>query len=275
MEKTIMFIGKLISRSLTSAAILSCAVLGAACVGAPAESGEDTAAAPAAETEFLYGLQREDLVKLYPLVQDREKDVEAWIAANRAPFDCGRYGDMCRAVGQQAAYTITEKSYRMGLDGASRDEINAFLKDALRDGAKALQAKGDREDDTRDSNTCTFTGGANNERLKADVWAMKPLIGDWNTQADCVYQIKSLGLWFPGSGATVTSCDKGHLLDFGTIIQQSPPSGEYCATGSGGEIDALEIYYYPPNTTDTIHSHVDCTAVKGGFSASGSCIVNN
>lgn len=254
------------------------AVLAPACTHAPVEDPyyEDAPPVESADAEYLYGLSRGELTQLHALVKDRY-DLEAWLDVNRAPFDCGRYGTMCRDVGESAAYEITEASYRMALEGASLDEINGYLGEALDEAARAWEARAEeRGEDERVSNSCFFSGGANQERLRVTAHARKPLIGDWNTFTACTYQVKGLfGTWSAGNGASIQACNRGEVRNGATVIDRNPNAGSDCTWGSGGTVDSDTLRHYPPNTSNTLVSVATCSASKGGWSASGSCSVTN
>jgi hypothetical protein len=196
---------KNVTLGLHTLALVSCVLGAVACVAEPAEMSTLPGGGlePSPDTELLYGLDRADMVRLHSLVSDRF-DLDAWLDANRAPFDCGRYGTLCRDVGEEAAYAITEASYLLALDGATIEDVNAYLVPAIVDATGAFAAEAEaRGADERLANTCFFTGNANNERLKVTVHAVKPLIGDWHGSADCTYQVKTLGIW--GARARRTS----------------------------------------------------------------------
>lgn len=271
-----MLLMKTVLRS-TTMALIAISMLAPACAGAPADDlGEGAVTAQSAEVEYLYGLSRAELAQLHPVVKDRY-DLEAWLDANVAPFDCGRYGTMCQDVGEEAAYTITEASYRMGLEGASLDEIDAYLSGALDEATRAWEAREDeRGEDERADRSCFFSGGANEERLKVTAYAHKPLLGNWNTHASCTYQVKGLfGIWFEESGASLQACNRGELRDDGTVVDRNPNSGVDCHGGAGGTVDSDTLLYFPSTPTLTLASFARCSASKGGWSAAGSCSVAN
>jgi hypothetical protein len=258
---------KNVTLGLHTLALVSCVLGAVACVAEPAEMSTLPGGGlePSPDTELLYGLDRADMVRLHSLVSDRF-DLDAWLDANRAPFDCGRYGTLCRDVGEEAAYAITEASYLLALDGATIEDVNAYLVPAIVDATGAFAAEAEaRGADERLANTCFFTGNANNERLKVTVHAVKPLIGDWHGSADCTYQVKTLGIWGGSSSANLTCQATGHLhtpSGTGQQVNGAIYSGYLHSVGTS------DIKFYPAQPSlSQMHVTASGTGSKGGWSA--------
>ena len=233
----------------------------------------DTSDQEATDT-FLYGLSEAEITELLPLASS-PMTLDAWLDFNRGPFDCAAYGDMCDLVGPDAAFTISERSYHMGLEGASRDEINAFIAEELDAAAIAWKAANEGErDDLRDSDVATDTGSANDERVRTEVFAIKPAVGTWNVQTDCTYQRLNWGVWGGSASANLTARVWGHLHTTSGTIYDS--SGTY-TTGTifAHSITTAKLYFYPDTSTDDLHGFGECDASLGGWSASAGTNVNN
>lgn len=259
----------LVSTVLCSAALLS-ACQGADPSGVP---GGDLGANAAAE--YLFGMTEEQLLAIYPLVADRYAE-DAWLEANQAPFDCARYGDMCRDVGPDAVYDITERSYRLALDGATLEQVDAFLSEELDAAALAWREQQTaRGEDERDSAVFTNQGGANQERVRLEVFANKPALGTWHGKTDCTYQVLNFGAWGGSQEAWLTAYLKGHI-DPGQY-DQTPAGGGYAVTATIWEhsIVTTKMYFYPVQNTDDLHIFGKCDASNGGWSASASGDVTN
>jgi hypothetical protein len=240
-----------------------------------------------ADGEYLYGLTGDEIASLLPLAS-KPYDLDTWLEIHRGPFDCANYGSMCRQVGPDAAYTITERSYDMALDGAGREEIDAFLAEALDAAAVEWEAQNaEARDDARDSAVDYGYGGANNERVKVEIFATKPLVGTWNAQTECTYQTKgAFGVWGGSQDADMIAYLNGHLHDVnGNIYQPNPASGQYCTDGNPAtaacnrinahQITTVKIYFYPDVVTDDIHAFGECDAVRGSWSGSADANVTN
>ena len=254
------------------AAISTTALLATGCVAGDASSVGEPELGASAGTEYLYGLTEAELMQIYPLAADRYDEAE-WLEANLAPFDCARYGDMCRDVGPDAAYGITEQSYRLALGGATIDEVNAFLSDELDAAAVAWRAQ-QAESDERVSNLAFGYGGSNQERVRLEVFANKPALGDWHGKTECTYQVLTFGTWGGTLSADMTARVQGHL-DPGQI-DQNPASGGWRYTSAyDHNISTVKIYFYPPNNTYDLHIFGECDASKGTWSASTSDNVTN
>ena len=223
---------------------------------------------------FLYGLSEAEVTALLPLASS-PMTLEAWLDFHRGEFDCAAFGDMCDLVGPDAAFTITERSYHMGLEGATREAIDAFLAEEL-DAASITwkAAHGGEHDDLRDSAVSTDTGSANDERVRTEVFAIKPAVGSWNIHTDCTYQRLSWGVWGGSASANLTARIWGHLHTTSGTIYDS--SGTFTtATIFAHSIDTAKHYFYPDTSTDDLHGFGECDASLGGWSASAGTNVNN
>lgn len=228
-----------------------------------------------ASEALLYGLSEAEVASLLPLASS-PLTPEAWLDLHRGPFDCGNYGDLCRRVGPDAAYSITERSYHLGLDHATRDEINAFLAteiDAAVEPWKVASAK--ERDDERDSTVVTNTGTGVDERVRTEIFAVKPLVGDWYVQDECTFQtLGAFGIWGGSDTANLKATLSGNLRDgSGNPYDQS---GTYVtATILAHSITTSKFYFYPDLSTDGLHGHGECDASKGAWSAHAAANVFN
>lgn len=262
----------LVSRLSLLAVLAAATAALPACQGAPDSPEDDVDEAQGA---FLYGLDEADILSLYPLASS-PVTVAEWVDLHRGPFDCANYGDMCKLVGPDAAYAITEQSYLLGLDGATREEVDAFLAKELDAAAEAWKAAQEAEHaDERDSADAFDTGTANDERVKTTVFAVKPLAGTWNVHVECTYQVKTLGVWGGSSSAYLQATLSGHMhRTSGAIYDQS--ANWVTADIYDHSITTAKLYFYPDTSTDDLHGFGTCDAHKGAWSASASTnVVNN
>ncbi len=231
------------------------AVLAAGLAGCAVDPGAPGGSAPAevgTAGQFLFGLSEREVVSLHPMVESKY-GMDKWLEINRAPFDCGQLGGICSQVGPDAAYSITERSYRMALSGMSIEEIDAYLSTSLSEAALAWEAKGGGRDhdDARHSNTFFGYGGSNQERVKLEVTAGTPLVGSNYREAVCTYQIKVLGVWGGLNSAQMTAC-----------VGASAPPGS-CASNNAHTVTKKLLGGSPPFT-----AHGSCSATKLPWSAS-------
>lgn len=254
--------------------ILACL---AAAVALPACTGVDSSDedVDSASETLLYGLTEAEIVSLLPLASS-PMTVDEWLDLHSEPFDCANYGDMCKYVGPDAAYAITEESYHLGLAGATREEIDAFLAKELDAASVAWKAAHESDHaDERDSAEAFDTGTANDERVKTVVYAMKPLAGTWNVHVQCTYQVKTLGTWGGNSSAWLQGTVSGHMHTTSGSIYDS--SGNYVTADVWDHsITTAKFYFYPDTSTDDLHGFGTCDAHKNSWSASASTnVINN
>jgi len=270
-------------------------ILAAGCA-APVDA--PAATDPGAETaSYLFGRSEAEMLVAYALTP-RPYDAAAWLEMNRAPFDCARFGDLCRAAGEGPAEAILEQAYAMAIDdGADLRAVDAYLAGAVQAAGDAREARGESDDVYRDSGYNYLTGGATDERVKITAYAIYPVIGTAYAKGECVHQEKGfLGIW-GSTPATQTAKLQSHvessriLYASGTTSIVSdydfqPLTGFEVLTATASTVSGGVQYHDTPAqgwgfTSDSAGS-VDyaiivrtcCSATNGGWSTGGSFCIN-
>jgi hypothetical protein len=257
---------KIIRSGMHALLTLPIALALAACTNDTASPSDEPSAS--ASTPLLFGLSEAQVLSLRPLAST-PMTAEAWLAFHRQSFDCANYGDTCRAVGPEAAYRIMEQSYELGLEGGSRADVDAFLARELDAAALAWgAAHADDRTDARCSNVGTNTGGANEERVRTQVDAIRPAVGSWYVTAKCTYQKKGLfGVWGGNASAHLQATWSGHLHNSANQVYDD--SGNYVtANVFQHELNTTKLYFTPDQSSDELHGFATCDASLGGWSAS-------
>jgi hypothetical protein len=250
--------------AVTLLAVVSLSTLG--CGGEGVDSSETDA--------MLFGLTEAEIVSLLPLAP-KPYDLPTWLDRNRAPFDCANYGTLCEHIGPDAAYALTEESYRLGLGGATREQINAFLVDVVDPAAEEWSAavEGSR-DDERASQEGFNQGGTSSERVKVKVWADVPGAGDPYVQVECTFQVKNFGVWGGNQTALMDATMSGHMHDgTGGIYDET---GDYVTTPfTTHHFTTEKIFLDAIGSSDDVHGFGSCHASRSssGFSATANANV--
>jgi hypothetical protein len=162
------------------------------CAGDGATLGDEDVGARAA---YLFGLSEAELLSIHPLVA-AQHDEPSWLARNRAPFECARYGDLCAMVGEAAAERLTHDALFMALDGASLDAIVAAT-----DRATALaQAEHEVTQSAlaRASDVDDVNYACGNHRMRIETFKVNPVIGSRYGKVTCKLQ-EDQGLYWGGT----------------------------------------------------------------------------
>ena len=237
-----------------------------ACTGDTSEAPEGTASASSA---LLFDMTEAQLAKLLPLASGAPT-LDSWIALHRRAFDCANYGDMCRSVGPEAAYSINKRAYQLGLEGETREGINAFIGAEVEAAASVWSAAHEAEEraDARCSSRVSNSGSANNERVRTTVETIKPGVGDPYTFTECVYQKKSLGVWGGNASAFMTGTVWGHLHDTSGAWYDVKNEASTAQVFTHRLVTASVIFNQFAVSTDDAHGFGRCEATLNGWSAS-------
>lgn len=212
---------------------------------------------------YVFGLSADEVLAAKRVAATAMTD-QAWLDAHRGEFDCGRYGDLCQAVGRDRAYQIIESGYLLALDGASRDQVVAAQDQALTEALRAADAEPGR-DAFYASNTNFFFGGSSNKRLKVVAHAeqMWPSL-ELRASATCVFQKNTFG-WLPSAADHLSGSMSGVFTSTTTTTRTD--------SGSGTNLSTLEL---GPRqlAADHLTTSVSCAADEGTWAASGSATVS-
>lgn len=245
-----------------------------ACTADTAEAPEATGSASSA---LLFDMTEAQLAKLLPLASGAPT-LDSWIALHRRAFDCASYGDMCRAVGPEAAYSINKKAYELGLEGETREAVNAFIGAEVAAASSVWSAAHEAEEraDARCSSTVSDTGSANNERVRTTVETIKPGVGDPYTFTECVYQKRTLGVWGGNASAFLKATWSGHLHDSAGNQYDNVSPVSTATLFRHRLVTANAMFPNLAFSTDDAHGFGTCEASLNGWSATAStnCIEN-
>ncbi|MEM7151297.1 MAG: hypothetical protein AAF799_00570 [Myxococcota bacterium] len=181
-------------RKLHLASTITALTLGLGALACDPEGSPDDSDA---RDGLLFGLHDSDVVALH----DRylpDEDLGLTFDRLTAPFDCSLYGDLCAQVGEDQAIEITEELVELGLDGASPEQIDAFL-DQRTDEAMDLRAESEElsDDFTFRSSTGWFSRTVGNVRMLTRNGITTPVIGSRQAWTEAKTQRRNgLGTWF-------------------------------------------------------------------------------
>ncbi|MEJ7729693.1 MAG: hypothetical protein WKG00_10785 [Polyangiaceae bacterium] len=212
------------------------------------------------EGALLFGMSEAEITELLPLAS-KPYTLEAWLDRHRGAFDCATYGTLCAHVGPEAAYSITEDSYRLGLEGATRDEINDFVDAAVEAASATWQAEGPEEhDDERASVEAFDQGGTSSERVKVKVWADIPGAGDPYIQVQCTFQTKTLGIWGGQQTADMHAGVNGHMHDSAGGPNYEDIGDNETVPFPSHSFQTEKVYLQPQSSNDDVHGFGHCQA---------------
>ena len=237
-----------LSRNLLPVLALS---LAAGCVDQP--EGDGT---------FVFGLTAEEVLAAKAVAHTTMTDA-AWLDAHRGAFDCSRYGDLCRVVGEDRAYQVIETGYLLALDGADRVAIRAAQDEALARAFAEADAEPEAASPLFGTNTSYFYGGAANKRLKVVARAelMWPSL-ELRSSGYCAFQKESFGWW----AATADRID-------GTLTATF--SGGFVGVDNGGanQTSRVDLGAFQIDAV-SLTSRMSCSAREDAWSASGASSVS-
>jgi hypothetical protein len=217
-----------------------------ACTDGAAVPGEGD---DSTQTPYLFGLTEAELRAIYPLAAGQH-DEASWLAFNRAPFECSRYGDLCRMVGEQAAEDITREALYAALEGADLAAVAAEM-DRRTEAARVayVSPAGGR----RGSDVDTVLYGCGNHRLRIETFKVNPAFGARYGQVNCKHQADlGSGIW----GGTQTADQMwGHVEILG-----SNPLEE--ADASQTDVHSLTTPKVYPGLNQTVRGR--CTGDHNG-----------
>lgn len=220
-------------------------------------SGCEAMEAPIADqSEYLFGLGEDEILAVQA-VSERELAPEAWLEMNRAPFSCANYGDLCDLTGREAAYRLIEDGYLMALSGHQASEIADSQWQAFKAAEAQWAALGHA---SKNTTTQIYTNGSNDKRLKVIAKAIElwPSL-DLKAQGECKTQKKVLGVW----GTMNSDSISGSMTAVYT-----PNTITRIRNGSVTNDNSL-VLGPVTETADHVDVTVSCTAINGGWSASG------
>lgn len=179
--------------------LLTLPVLAAGCV---AESEQDVP-----DGALLFELDDEDVRQIHADYL-ADEDLDLVRARVTAPFDCSLFGDMCTQVGRDAAIEITGQQVEQMLTGASLEEIEAYLAEAIPAASKAWR---ELEATLSDDEVETFRGSSDwatrtkgEYRLRVQNGLTTPLAGDRRAWTVSKLQEQDwLGIWGAVNGTEI------------------------------------------------------------------------
>ncbi|HVV85397.1 MAG TPA: hypothetical protein VHE35_20200 [Kofleriaceae bacterium] len=234
----------IIKRSLTTVSLLALS-LAAGCVDQPGTSDD-----------YLFGLTADQILAAKHVSQTQLTDAQ-WLDAHRGPFDCARYGDLCRAIGPDRAYHVIEVGYLVAVDGGDRAAVHAAQEEAI--AAAKQEAAGDPSPSEAfyNSNTGFFDGGSGNKRLKitANAEKMWPS-GELRADGECVFQKDVFG-WQPFQADNINGSRSANFD--GAISNQNL------------NLNNVQRLDFASVQIDAVHltTTVTCAASSGTWSANG------
>jgi hypothetical protein len=232
-----------ISRLLSATALS--AVLLAACATDDADVASD---------HFVFGLSAEEVIAAKRVAQRAMSD-EEWLDAHRGDFSCDRYGDLCAAIGPDAAAASIELGYRMAIEGADHAAVVAAQDAAITEARRAWR---DVTAAVYNSDTETDYGsGAGGRRLQATAHAteMWPSL-DLRADGECRTQKNAFG-W--------------------VALNADEVCGEMTATWNGVTVARWSDCDYDDNVAEfasiqraasSLVTEITCTAREDNWSAS-------
>jgi len=146
------------------------------------------------EGDYLFGLTKDDLQTIYPLVREQYTEAE-WLSFNAAPFDCNRYDELCLWVGEAAARDITHDALMRALDGETLLAIEIAMDEEI---AAATEEWEHQEAATsfRDNSVGTSVYSCGNHRLRNETQKINPAIGSRYGKVICTHQTDlGSGIW--------------------------------------------------------------------------------
>ncbi len=165
------------------------------CLVATACSIEEAGDSEVRDGTLLFGLEDQDVVQLHESYLAGE-DIELTFARLTAPFDCGLYDDLCAQIGREAAIEFTADLVDLGLDGASPEEIDAFMDQRLDEGMDQLAEQESTDDVTFRSSTGWYSRTVGNHRMLTRNGITTPVIGSRQAWTEAKTQRRNgLGIW--------------------------------------------------------------------------------
>lgn len=194
---------------------------------------------------LLFELTDDDLVEIH----DRylpDEDIARLRDQLTAPFDCSRFGDLCRQVGEPAAVEITAWQVDLALEGVSDEEMAAQLAEWTR---AAMAEREDRDDGLSfRSNGGWFVRTKGDYRLRVRNGITTPLIGQREAWTESQLQHQdALGVWWQTQGneicantgvntQTVTTCGGG--IPCSEVLLESFDPVKQCVANDGNFVQS-------------------------------------
>jgi hypothetical protein len=213
---------------------------------APTDEGANVGA----PGEYLFGLTESQLLSIYPLATE-QPDPAAWLAFNRAPFECARYGDLCTMVGAAAAEDLTRDALFLALAGASREvvleELDRGTREALE--ARAAEPTPAPTAGARSSDESSVVYSCGNHRLHVETFKNNPVFGALYGEVVCKHQADlGSGIW----GGTQDADLEAYVEILGT--NQDASASQYTH-----KLTSPKVY---PGLNETVRG--ECTGTHNG-----------
>ncbi|MCH9688539.1 MAG: hypothetical protein K0V04_44320 [Deltaproteobacteria bacterium] len=154
-------------------------VISPACDVSPVDDGDEG---------YFLGLSEAELRGVWA-VTDVDMTVDDWLDRHAQPFGCEDYGDLCEAVGTEAAQQILRESYERLLAGDSADAVQSWFESAVDTAIEQWSAVDDGEDEFRAYQQSFNTQGGRRTRVRAfSFWPTYVTAGYAYT--GCMHQVK-------------------------------------------------------------------------------------
>ena len=151
------------------------AALGASCLPSDTES------------DYLFGLTEADILEIRDRYAPQQPD-ELALDRLRAPFDCSRFGQLCRFLDRDSARNLVEREVDLALEGVAIEEIDGVIDASIREFEPAS--------DSRVWSTSTTRRYIDSQRrVKITYGTVYPLIGTAHSRCKARYQERPRTSW--------------------------------------------------------------------------------